>query len=138
MGAIEWSGTTEYKSKDGWSSFDRHGITDSFYGGDKEYPDLLPVVEEETERAKNRISTVDGMIPVPDIGYKITKDRKEIIIKTLKAGKIVTFTPSGMGTGLYLSVKPMSVGPSGSRAASKKLAKFFGFDALYLTEFDYD
>lgn len=137
-GGIEWSGTTEYKSKDGWYSFDRRGITDSFYGGDTEYPDLLPVVEEEVERAKNRISVVDGMIPVPEIGYKITKDRKATIIETLKKGKPVTFTPSGMGTGLYLTVKPMYSGPSGSRVASKELAKFFGFPALYLTEFDYD
>ena len=132
-------GHTYFTTPRGWSSFDRIGVESSFSPIDwttDTLRDAGSIIAEQFARIA-RVREVDlTRIDVPgDLsGWRITPDRKAQVTAQLKAGKLAMFTPSGFGTGYYLSAKPLRHG----REVAPTLAAFFGFSTLYIESFDHD
>jgi len=131
------SGSTKYNSAQGWRTYDRYGVEDSFYLGKYGEPinEVDRVLNEEIQRAKKGIEESKSLIGVPQIPFMITEKSRVTYSEKLKSGKCISFTPSGFGIGYTLSVKRRS---RWSTKGSKELAKFFGVSSLYIEENDCD
>lgn len=140
---IDVSGHTNFKAPQGWLSFSRRGIGDSFYAGGiygtNKLSDLNKMIPEEINRAKASIEKYQSSVQVKLNGtaFTLTSDRLEAIKASLKAGKPATLTPGGFGTGYYLSKKPFG-GRYGVGVAPADVAEVFGVPKLYWQSFDHD
>lgn len=137
--AVSCGGHTIFKnSRGGWSSFDRVGVSDSFYishydeGDDA---DVNKVLARELARIDKYLADDATRISVPVIGYRITTEQKAQYIATLKAGRTISFRPSGFGTGYVFSIrKPRGWG----RQADPRIAEFFEQPVLWVEHLDCD
>jgi len=145
QGKMEVTGTTNYKEGDGWYTFDRRGIENSFYmqegleGWQDPESDIRKggqaMLEAQIERAEKAIQRLTGMLTVPHFGHRISEEKRSEIAKKLKAGKSHMFTPGGFGTAWEVSTRQ-------NRWAERvpvEVAKFFGVETqLYKLAHDYD
>lgn len=133
-------GHTSFKTSKGWLTFDRLGISDSFYlDDDTTLESATQKVREEITRARAQITHHLNTVQLPGIRFTCLKTPEQIeeIRQKLKAGKSVTLTPGGMGQGIYLSTrKPRA--RYGVTEASPELKKLLGANTLYLESFDHD
>lgn len=134
-GTVCFYGTTGFKTEKGYySTFDRIGVEDSFYGSDCKYPLIHELINEQFERIVKKRELLARVTTIPGLGWSVTPERKEAISQKLKAGKSETFLPSGFGTGKTISTRKTR----GSVPALAETAAFFGVDKLYVTRFDHD
>ena len=135
---VHFGGTLNFVVDGKEYSFDRRGINDSFYGDSDEYPDINKLITEQIAKGKKAIEDKKGFnktaIDVPEIGYRITPEKKEEISKLLKSGKSYTFAPSGMGTAYEISTK----GKSRFDRRSRAIGEFFGVPYVFVSNIDWD
>jgi hypothetical protein len=126
------SGHTRFKTEKGWLTYDRIGVSDSFYIdiGD----DINKKIAEQLEKIKVSLEKHKTTQAVPGLGFLLTPETIEKHKKTLSEGGVVSLAPSGFGTGYHLSTRQRP----GSHEGSSELAKFFGVDKIFMTEFDHD
>lgn len=134
---VHYSGTTAFDIGTSTFNFDRRGVGDSFYGDDQRYPskNLAELVAHEEKRAREAIERRNRSEAIPaGFGFILTPEAKAEKTKQLKAGRPVEFRPSGFGIGKRLYPKPSRH----ARPVATEVAKFFGFDQLWVEEFDCD
>ncbi len=134
------SGHVTFTTSQGSFSFDRIGVEDSFYVTGLDTPESVSkkLVEQvkRIEETKNRHARSET---VPTLGFVVTPERKSKMIADLKAGKPISFMPSGFGTGYRLW--PGSAGkkvPRWSKPAPVSLCKFFDARLLFIEEVECD
>jgi hypothetical protein len=100
------SGHTTFTTARGERSYDRLGVEDSFYAYASATPEQVgaKLLEQIARVAKSREYVLSSVL-VPGLGYSVTPERKAKCIADLKAGRSISFTPSGFGTGYRLSVR---------------------------------
>lgn len=127
---VSFSGTTRFKVDDGYRTFDRLGVEDSFYGDDQQST-LKGLVQQQMERVNKTRDRIGRSESIPDgFGWMVTPETKKEYSERLQSGGCVSFRPSGFGTGKTLygrQVKGYGVGP-----ASKAVAEFFGCEKLWV------
>ena len=146
--SVEIHGHTNYKSAQGWRTFSRRGIDDSFHIGHygiNTYPSKInEVVQQEIQKAKEAIVRSANMVLVPGLpdGFTVNPNDVPAISAKLKGGETHDFMPGGMGTGYTLSIKPLHPPMAGGFNPSPKgppeLARFFGVSNIYVTQQDHD
>lgn len=74
------------------------------------YTNLPALLEGEFARCKASADRAKTMVEVPGLpgGWKVTPERKEEVTKTLRAGKVATFMPSGFGVGYNVTSRATS------------------------------
>lgn len=133
-------GHTSFKTDKGWLTYDRLGISDSFYvQADTTAEALTAKIAEEITRARAGIDRAAKSIQLPGIGFTCLKTPEQVdeIKKKLRDGKVVTLAPGGMGTGVYLSTRK-SRSRYGTAEAHPELKKLLGFNTLWTEKFDHD
>ena len=140
------TGHVTFDSDKGRRSFDRHGVSDSFYirNPERDYNDNAPdpitqaneaikdFIEVKIPEARARIA---GSEKLPGSSFLVTPQQKE----KLRATGGLTLTPSGFGTGYHFTTTHPSVTASrGARPASEEQKRFFGLDELWVESFDAD
>lgn len=132
-------GTTRYKGKEGWYSFDRTGVEDSFYWKpwNNETVDLNVLVTNQIDRVAKKREYLRTAIRIPDVNYTVAPDGVDALKKQLRDKGIVVFTPSGFGIG-YRLLRKQPRHPFGTRRANKELEAFFELKPLWLESFDAD
>lgn len=135
------NGHVSFKAPDGWRSYDRYGVEDSFYISnplmDREPGDPIAQTNEVIrrfieERIPESLARIARSESVPGIPFSVTPEQKVKISKKLRAGQTHSFMPSGFGTGYTLS-------PKSDRYSTPdaKLKKFFGV-GVWVSTFDAD
>lgn len=138
------AGTCKFEVTQGdktwWSSFDRIGVSDSFYwktwdARSKLCPDLganmadlLTQVEKTREFHKTSLT-------VPGIGFSVSPERKAGFPAEFKKHQQVRFHPSGFGTGHCFSIKKFY---SYAERATPAQEEFFGVSPLWHSTMDCD
>jgi hypothetical protein len=131
------SGHTCFLTERGWwASFDRRGVSDSFYLGAYGNPAgaIQSVIQEQLGEVARSREASKHMVQVPGFGYSVHRDNLEEMRKRIQGGASQAFTPSGFGTGHRLSTWPS---PRAVRMP-QETATFFGVSALYDETFDHD
>jgi len=139
-------GTTNFVMPNGKRfTFDRRGISDSFYFGTQSYNEPLSsankILAEQIELARDGIIRRADAEDVPGLqGFNITQEKKKRMTEELKAGRVVQLAPGGMGIGYHLSKLKSNLNPGrwGARKAADAMAKFFNCTTLWIEEFDHD
>lgn len=132
-------GTCKFKIGDGWRTFDRCGVDDSFYWkplfkGDE--VNLEETFEELFKRiAKSREFSLTA-ISVPEIGHSVSPERLTTLKAELNKNGFISFHPSGFGTGYNVTKK--TTRRYGVKRATKALEDFFGVAPLFIETFDCD
>lgn len=132
-------GTTRFKVNGNWHTFDRRGVSDSFYWKTWNNKPLDPnalVIEQLEAVAKKREYHLTA-VKIPDVGYTIAPNNVDALKAELRSKGIVIFSPSGFGTG-YRLLRKQPNHPFGTRRANKELEQFFGLSPLWLESFDAD
>ena len=135
------SGHTRFKSANGrWHTFDRIGVEDSFYfaslykGDDNAY-DVNAIVAEQLARIEKALAAAATAISIPGIPFTVQPARLAAMKEQLAAGKCITFTPSGFGTGYVISKQAPKWD---ARRAIRETESFFGVAPLYVRTMDCD
>jgi hypothetical protein len=131
------SGHTCFKAESGfWASFDRRGVSDSFYLGayGDTAGDIERVIQEQIALVGRSREASKHMVSIPGFSYRVHQDNLEAMKKRIQSGASQTFTPSGFGTGHRLSTRRSRY----SKQMPAETAAFFGVDALYDDTFDHD
>lgn len=134
------SGTTKFLYKGKEYTFDRRGIEDSFYLGDKysTYKTLDEAMVGELERVRVRIKNLNdqgGLVPVPGTSIQITEKHKSELVERIKSTGSVAIHPSGFGQGYTFSKMLRS---RYDQRATAEQCKFFGMSPLFVSQFDCD
>lgn len=133
-------GHTRFKVGDKWCTFDRRGISDSFYWAPMYDGDTKPSLDEQLAEQLKRISDSRAYhttaIQIPDIPFTVAPDGVQSLKVKLQKHGHIHFTPSGFGTGYTISKN--GLGLRDRRRATKKLEEFLGHSPLYITTFDAD
>jgi hypothetical protein len=138
-------GTTRFKMEGSpyWRSFDRVGVSSSFYWRDHttakalSHGDVKKVVEGELARIKKSKAFLRTALTVPMIGHNISPDALPEYKRALATIGVIRFTPSGFGTG-YEIVTRKPKHNYGVKRADQKLEDFFGRSPLWVVSFDCD
>lgn len=136
---LHGDGETRFRAQGTWRTFERRGIESSFYwiGWDGEIRDIGELVVEQIKRCEERIAYYSTALTIPEVGSTVQPDRLPQLKLTLKKECMLTFPPSGMGTGHIVHTKrPRQTW--GVRRATQELEKFFGIEGLWITTFDAD
>jgi hypothetical protein len=144
-GSIIADGHTYYLdpiNPDGWYTFDRTGVDDSFYlsapcDWDKDGLDLTKKVQEQLDRIRERLAkslAAGPRIDIPHTGFSVTQGGKVKITERLLGGQGYSLTPSGFGRGLNLRTRRTSHWDK----YRPDLAAFFGVPEVWVSEFDHD
>jgi len=131
------SGHTAFKAESGsWRSFDRRGVSDSFYLGayGDTAGDIERVIQEQVDLVAKSRERSKHMVSIPGFGYSVHQDQLEEVRKRIQGGGTQTFTPGGFGTGHRLSTRRSRY----SKQMPAETAAFFGVPALYDDTFDHD
>lgn len=129
-------GHVDFEVDGKWLTFDRRGITDSFYCQDEPgfFYTIDEIVTEQLESIQKSIERRKRSVAVPSLPYSVTPEMKSLISEKLKAGMSYLFTPAGMGTAHQLSTRNTPY----SRVAPAELAEFFGVGRVFITTQDWD
>jgi hypothetical protein len=134
---VHGDGHTEWKTESGhWASFDRLGVSDSFYIGayGDNGSDISETLLQQVIRVGESRERSEHMVSIPGFGYRVHQDNLDALKKKIQSGGSHSFTPNGFGTGHRVSTRP-------SRYAVRmpqETAAFFGVGALYDETFDHD
>lgn len=137
------TGHTDFKTVKGWLTFDRLGISDSFYlDDDSTVESVTEQIAAEIKRARERISHYVNTTQLPGIPFTCLKTPEQIaeIKAKLKSGQRVTLTPGGMGQGIIL----FTASPRGrfakysTKKAPVELQSLLGCSTLWMESFDHD
>jgi hypothetical protein len=132
-------GTCKFKIGDGWRTFDRRGVDDSFYWKPLykgHEVNLEETFEELFKRiAKSREFSLTA-INVPEIGHSVSPERLTTLKGELNKKGSISFYPSGFGTGYNITKK--TTRRFGVKRATKALEDFFGVAPLFIETFDCD
>lgn len=139
-------GTTRFKHKDFWASFDRIGVESSFYVDEGREdgpfePRLAAAIVAQKARVEKYLAMDAGRVDVPGLpfGWRLSPEALAVTKTRLLRGETVTWTPSGFGTGYHLCVKPPRDRKSSDVSFAKATAlAFFGVPSLWLRSFDHD
>lgn len=136
-------GEVYYKvpGKDGTYMLGRRGFDSGISTSWDENQDVNQLIQEKINEVKakqDKISQMTVQIPVKGSRqgggtWSVTPERFEEMKNELKSGKQLTFSPSGMGTGYYVSARPSRYGDK----AAKELDDMFGMP-LYIDTYDHD
>jgi len=141
------SGTTNFETKDGRRTFDRRGVDDSFYwkgysffkrATKRPLADVKQILDEQLERIAKSRTFHETALKVPQIGHSVSPDALTTYKAKLKAGKHITFTPSGFGTGYNVVTRKPARPWWGVQRATPELEKFFDHSPLWVESFDCD
>lgn len=134
------SGHTRFLHKGAWLSFDRTGVEDSFYHvplfKGHGVSDLNVIVAEQIERVKKRLEYFASAVSIPGIPFTVAPDGVEPLKQRLAKTGVVSFHPSGFGTGYRLTKRPTRGG--GEQRALAATETFFGVSPLYVSTLDCD
>jgi hypothetical protein len=132
------SGTTSFNTANGWRTFDRTGVEDSFYWKPLWEKDVRPevkvMIDEQMERIAKSRDFAKTAVRIPQIGFTVSPDLLARLKETFKRKGYHAFHPSGFGTGYTVSGKKLRF----SNRASKEMEDFFGVAPLYIETFDAD
>lgn len=117
-----------------WRSFDRLGVSDSFYIMEILFEPIAQVLLEQLMKVYETRDVSKFMVSVPTIPFRMHKDRISQVSEELKSGKSHSFMPSGFGTGYVISARPLKFGNVGKN----ELAKFFNLESIYVRELECD
>lgn len=134
-------GTTSFKVGDGWRTFDRRGVEDSFYWKPFSFEkgkkiDFKALFAEHLERIEKRRDYHKTAITVPDIKFTVSPERLVTLKTELNKRGYISFHPSGFGTGY--NILKRSTRRYGVRRGSADLEKFFGISPLFIESLDCD
>ena len=136
------SGHTTFTTERGERTFDRTGVEDSFYVNPKWHStpgDTPATVGAKLLGQITRVATsrehVKNSVPVPGLGYSVTTETRAKYTADLLAGREVSFTPSGFGTGYRLTVRQHS---RYDKPAKPETREFFGVRTLFIQQLDCD
>jgi hypothetical protein len=135
-------GTTRFKIGEGWRSFDRTGVSDSFYWMDlnskrKLAADLKEIVAEQLANVERSRAFHATALKVPMVGFSIAPATLEEHKKRLASHGLIRFTPSGFGTG-YDVVTRKPKHNYNVRRANAELETFYDRSPLWVVGFDCD
>lgn len=142
------SGHTEFTkegSGEAWLSFDRVGVSDSFYWTEfsgKVKKGLSSIIPEQLKRVAESREYYKTAIKLPGIPFTVSPERLEEL-KTIMSNPNGhrAFSPSGFGTGYILMRKPRApryLGDSSSPRANPELEALLGVEPIYVDKFDAD
>jgi hypothetical protein len=132
-------GHVTFKTEQGWLTFDRHGVEDSFYFEKGLTPKQCnAIIEEQVERARKAIERYRGASKVPGWGFTLKAGERESITETLKAGKPYTLRPSGFGTGYTIYGAMAKRRSRWAEWAPQAVADFFSMPRLLVERLDCD
>jgi hypothetical protein len=108
------------------------GISES-WNTDK---DVNDVIKEKIEEVKAKQEKIGRSVNVPVAGntWNVVPERLEQMKQELSAGKTVTFSPHGMGTGYHVSKNPSRF----AQKADKTTEDILGVSPLYIESYDHD
>jgi hypothetical protein len=136
------SGHTTFTTERGERTFDRTGVEDSFSVCPKyrALPADTPKVVgmkllEQIDLVADARERVKNSVPVPGLGYSVTPETRAKYTADLLAGREVSFTPSGFGTGYRLTVRQHS---RYDKPAKPETREFFGVRTLFIQQLDCD
>lgn len=138
------SGHTKFLTEKGWRTFDRTGVEDSFYHLPFEHEkgkkiDLNALVAEQLARIEKSRDYFKSAISVPGLpNFTVAPDRVAKLKADLKKFGVITFTPSGFGTGYSITKKPTRGLRYGESRAKPELEAFLGHSPLYVSTMDCD
>lgn len=131
-------GHTRFRIGNSWKTFDRRGVEDSFYWLQlfdthkvKAPAELLPEQLLRIEKSRDYFKTA---IAVPGLPFNVSPVELLALKAQLAKFGVVTFTPSGFGTGYMVTKKSNRY----SKQASLELEKFLEHSPLYFHTFDAD
>jgi hypothetical protein len=135
-------GTTRFKIGDGWRSFDRTGVSDSFYwmglcSKRKVAADLSQIIDDQLKDVLKSRAFHATALMVPMVGYSIAPATLEEHKRRLTSHGLVRFTPSGFGTG-YDVVTRRPKHNYNVRRATAELETFYDRSPLWVVGFDCD
>jgi hypothetical protein len=138
-----WGGsTTRFKIGEHWRSFDRTGVSDSFYWMDhgakrKVATDLREIIQEQLANVERSRTFHATALRVPMVGYSIAPTTLEEHKRKLASHGSIRFTPSGFGTG-YDVVTRKPKHNYNVRRATAELETFYDRSPLWVVGFDCD
>lgn len=137
-------GHVSFNSSQGWRTFDRRGVDDSFYIDNprKQYSDEDPTpaaneaikdfLERKIPEARARI---DGSEAVPGLNGRLASKAQK---QELADKGSVQLYPSGFGTGYHFFTGATWANQPDVREASPEQKAFFGVKNLWVSTFDCD
>lgn len=133
-------GTTTFSTAHGERTFDRTGVESSFYHRlfGNEAVDLDAMVKEQLGRIEERRTYLASSIQVPVVKYRIQPEDVARYRSQLKKRGVISFMPSGFGTGYTITTKPVRKLRHGEKRATPELEMFFGVSPLYISTMDCD
>jgi hypothetical protein len=138
-------GHTSFMVGDGWRSFDRTGVEDSFYHtkvykGDDRVIDLDTIIAEQLKRIAERREYYKSAVEVPGLPAKFTvaPDGVAGLKASIKNNGHLSFTPSGFGVGYCVTKRPQQGLRYGEVRAKPELEKFLDHSPLYVHTLDCD
>lgn len=135
---IVWNGHVNYTHNGGHYSYDRRGVEDSFYNGNRFDENPNDQITEQLARIEASRGRIDDSVEIPVIGRLINKGTLEDVKQGFKKGAIYSSYPSGFGTAYNISPKRSKHAIDRAYRASEKLEKFFEHSPLYITENEMD
>ncbi len=142
-GGDKWSlasGHTSFMTSKGVMTYDRRGVSDSFYLAPQDtIQSLKAMLDGQLKKIEDSRKRIDASVVVPGLpgSFMVTPDRKAEITERLRASRPVHFTPAGFGTGweLYTGRQQSRF----DKPASAELKRFFDFGGpLFLRQMDCD
>lgn len=103
-------GHTLFKDAEGgWRTFSRRGIEDSFYddGGARAATLLGEQLERAAKGSQRSVDNLGKWITIPGAPSRLHKDKLAEAQAKLRRGGQLTLAPSGFGTAMVISGKPM-------------------------------
>lgn len=128
------NGHTNYTVNGDSFTYDRLGVSDSFYT-EVEY-DINQLISQQLEKVKKSIEWHKTAIEIPIIGRLISPESLEEAKRMLASGKMWDSMPGGFGTG-YTFTKNRKNHPY-CKIAAKELEEFFGVSPLFIIETEMD
>lgn len=136
------SGHTTFTTERGERTFDRTGVADSFSVYPKYHATPADTPETTGTKLLEQIAlvatsraNVKNSVPVPGLGYSVTPETRAKYTADLLAGRGVSFTPSGFGTGYRLTTRQYS---RYDKPAKPETRAFFGVPSLFIQQLDCD
>lgn len=135
-------GHTHFKMGETWGTFDRVGVSDSFYhmewSGKPISPEKLDtIIAEQFEKIEKAREYRKTAIKLPGIPFSVSPEGlKQLRATMAKPNGSRSFMPSGFGTGYHLLRKPRH--GWGTKRAQPELEKLLAVSPLYVETFDAD
>ena len=133
---IVWNGHVNYTHNGGHYSYDRRGVEDSFYNGNRFDANPNDQITEQLARIEASRGRIDNSVEIPVLGRLISNERLAEVRKDFQSKKSEGFgsQPSGFGTAYYITKNQTRW----SKRADERLEKFFGYSPLYIQESEMD